>query len=167
MFIGRQKELSVLEKSYRMPGFQMTVLYGRRRIGKSRLIAEFIKDKKAVYYTATKVGKERNLELLSKQVVEVLEPSLINLSFPSLEDLFDFMTIKLPDEKMIFVIDELPFWAEKDEALLSVLQKYIDQSWIDKELFVILCGSSLSFMEDIGALPSMIGLSDLASISTR
>lgn len=47
----------------------------------------------------------------------------------------------------MLVIDELPFWAEKDEGLLSVLQKYIDNKWLNKNLFIILCGSSLSFME--------------------
>ena len=46
------------------------------------------------------------------------------------------------------VIDELPYWAEKDEALLSVLQKYIDTVWKDKNLKIILCGSALSFMEN-------------------
>lgn len=49
MFIGRKNEFSVLEDTYKMPGFQMTVIYGRRRIGKSRLITEFIKGKKASY----------------------------------------------------------------------------------------------------------------------
>ena len=60
MFVGREKELLSLEKQYQAAGFQMTVVYGRRRIGKSTLIAEFIKGKRAIYYTATKVGKERN-----------------------------------------------------------------------------------------------------------
>ena len=46
------------------------------------------------------------------------------------------------------VIDELPYWAEKDDALLSVLQKYIDTVWKDKNLKIILCGSALSFMEN-------------------
>lgn len=55
--------------------------------------------------------------------------------------------VRPPEEKMILVIDELPFWAEKDEALLSVLQKYIDTQWLDKNLMIILCGSTLSFME--------------------
>lgn len=57
MFIGRERELESLNELYAQPGFGMTVIYGRRRIGKSTLITEFIKDKKAVFYTATKVGK--------------------------------------------------------------------------------------------------------------
>lgn len=148
MFIGREKELQSLQELYDQKGFSMMVIYGRRRIGKSTLITEFIRGKKAIFYASTKVGKERNLELFTKQVLSVLAPELMNVSFSSLEDVFDFITNKLSDEKTVLVIDELPYWAEKDTALLSVLQKYIDVEWKDKNLFVILCGSALSFMEN-------------------
>lgn len=126
MFIGREKELQSLQELYDQKGFSMMVIYGRRRIGKSTLITEFIRGKKAIFYASTKVGKERNLELFTKQVLSVLAPELMNVSFSSLEDVFDFITNKLSDEKTVLVIDELPYWAEKDTALLSVLQKYID-----------------------------------------
>ena len=81
MFIGRRKELSSLTRLYEMRGFHMTVLYGRRRVGKSTLLAEFIKGKKAIFYTASKVGGARNLELLSEQVISVMDPSVIGASF--------------------------------------------------------------------------------------
>lgn len=147
-FIGRKEELEKLNKLYHATGFQMAVIYGRRRIGKSTLIAEFIKDKKAVYYMATKVGTERNLELLSKEVVRVLAPALRNISFAAMEDLLSFVGENITEEKVIFIIDELPYWAEKDESLLSVFQKFADNEWADKNILFILCGSSLSFMED-------------------
>lgn len=148
MFIGRTKELQALQELFNQKGFSMMVIYGRRRIGKSTLITEFIRDKKAIFYASTKVGKERNLELFTRQVLAVLAPDFLNASFPSLEDIFDFITGKLSEEKLVLVIDELPYWAEKDTALLSVLQKYIDTSWKDKNLMIILCGSALSFMEN-------------------
>ena len=113
MFIGREKELQSLQELYDQKGFSMMVIYGRRRIGKSTLITEFIRDKKAIFYASTKVGKERNLELFTKQVLSVLAPELMNVSFSSLEDVFDFITNKLSEEKTILVIDELPYWAEK------------------------------------------------------
>lgn len=147
MFVGRERELASLKEFYEKDGIGMTVIYGRRRIGKSTLITEFIKDKKCIFYTATKVGKTRNLELFSKQVVNLLMPGVENISFGTLEAVFDFITRNIGNEKIILVIDELPYWAEKDDALLSVLQKYIDRDWNDKDLKVILCGSALSFME--------------------
>lgn len=150
MFIGREHELKALETTYEKKGFGMTVIYGRRRVGKSTLIREFVKDKKVIFYTATKVGAERNFELFSKQVMDVIEPAYSDAVFSSVEKVLDIITMKLKDndEKIVLVIDELPYWAEKDESLLSIFQKYIDTQWLDKNLMIILCGSTLSFMEN-------------------
>ena len=147
MFIGREKELSYLNEFYEKDGIGMTVIYGRRRIGKSTLIAEFVKDKKTIFYTAAKVGKERNLELFSEQVTETFLPGVEGISFTTVEAVFDFIAKNVSGEKTVLVIDELPYWAEKDEELLSILQKYIDTIWQGKNLKIILCGSALSFME--------------------
>ena len=147
MFIGRTRELESLKEFYDRDGIGMTVIYGRRRIGKSTLINEFVKDKKTIFYTATKVGKNRNLELFSKQVVDLLMPDIGEISFNTLESVFDFIYKNMGDGKLILVIDELPYWAEKDDSLLSILQKYIDTIWNNKNLKIILCGSALSFME--------------------
>ena len=147
MFIGREKELASLKEFYDKDGIGMTVIYGRRRIGKSTLIAEFVKDKKTIFYTATKVGKTRNLELFSRQVTDLFMPEVENISFHTTEAVFDFIDKSIGNDKVILVIDELPYWAERDEALLSILQKYIDTVWSDKNLKIILCGSALSFME--------------------
>jgi len=148
MFIGRERELDSLNEFYNKDGIGMTVIYGRRRIGKSTLIAEFVKDKKTIFYTATKVGKNRNLELFSRQVLEVFMPGIENISFNTTEAVFDFIAKNIGEDKIVLVIDELPYWAEKDEALLSILQKYIDTVWSSKNIKVILCGSALSFMEN-------------------
>ena len=147
MFIGRERELEYLKEFYDRDGIGMTVIYGRRRIGKSTLINEFVKDKKTIFYTATKVGKNRNLELFSEQVVDLLMPDIGKISFNTLESVFDFINKNMGDDKLVLVIDELPYWAEKDDSLLSILQKYIDTIWNDKNLKIILCGSALSFME--------------------
>lgn len=148
MFIGRERELASLKEFYEKDGIGMTVVYGRRRIGKSTLITEFVKNKKTIFYTATKVGKNRNLELFSKQVLDAFMPGVEDISFHTMEAVFDFINKNIGDEKLILVIDELPYWAEKDESLLSILQKYFDTVWNDKNMKIILCGSSLSFMEN-------------------
>ena len=148
MFIGREKELAALQRFYEKDGIGMTVIYGRRRIGKSTLISEFVRDKKHIFYTATKVGKKRNLELFSKQAAEFLMPGVEDIGFKTIEAVFDFIGRCAGDDKLLLVIDELPYWAESEEALLSVLQKYIDTVWNDKNIKIILCGSALSFMEN-------------------
>ena len=74
-------------------------------------------------------------------------PEVGDISFNTTEAVFDFIDKNIGDEKVVLVIDELPYWAERDDALLSILQKYIDRIWNDKNLKIILCGSALSFME--------------------
>ena len=145
-FIGRVEELKKLNSLYTVSGFSMAVIYGRRRIGKSTLIAEFIKNKKAIYYMATKVGTARNVELLEKEVLKVLAPELNNITFKTLEDLLTFIGNNALEEKLVFIIDELPYWADKDEGILSIFQKFADIEWADKNIMFILCGSALSFM---------------------
>lgn len=147
-FIGREQELDTLENLYRKAGFQMAVIYGRRRIGKSTLIKEFIKDKKSVFYTATLNSLSRNLELWGKEVLAALAPEAGKLKFAQLDDLLDFIGIHCREERTVVVIDELPYLASVSKSLLSVIQSHIDNQWIDSQIFFIICGSSISFMEE-------------------
>ena len=116
--------------------------------GESTLLAKFIEDKKAIFYTATQVGAERNRMLLGRQVIAALDESLGNVVFPTMDDLLSFVRSHLPKEKLVFVIDEFPQMVEKEEGLLSVFQKFIDHEWREANLFLILCGSAFSFMKN-------------------
>lgn len=71
----------------------------------------------------------------------------VSASLRLTEAVFDFIDKSIGSDKIVLVIDELSYWAERDEALLSIMQKYIDTVWNDKNLKIILCGSALSFME--------------------
>lgn len=147
MFIGRKNELSVLEDTYKMPGFQMTVIYGRRRIGKSRLITEFIKGKKASYYVASKTSIEDNVKKWSSQVISDLAPNMEGLSVDNLEAFFNFVGNLADKEKIIIVLDEIPYIAEADESFLSRFQVAVDTIFASKNIYLIICGSAVSFME--------------------
>lgn len=147
-FIGRQRELDALDSICKKEGFQMMVLYGRRRVGKSTLLQKFIEGKKSIFYTAVRSSSQRNLKLLSDYVVEALAPEMQGISFDSYEQLFHWIGEKARNERIIFIIDEFPYMAEQDKSLTSVLQKYIDRDWIKGNMFFILSGSSISFMED-------------------
>jgi len=146
-FIGRRNELEKLESLYSSKGFQMAVIYGRRRVGKSTLITQFLKGKKAIYYVATKVGLERNINLLASQVLNTLRPKGKSLSLTTLEDIFSYIGNYSSTKKLVFVIDEFPYWAESDDSIISILQKYIDTEWKNKNILFLICGSALSFME--------------------
>lgn len=147
-FIGRKEELAALKRAYQQDNFQMTVIYGRRRIGKSTLLQHFVQGKRAVYYTAVRSSSQRNLELLSQRILESLAPELQGISFASYEQAFSFLTKQTQKQRTVVILDEFPYMAEQDSSLLSVLQKYIDTEWLNGQMYLILCGSSVSFMED-------------------
>ena len=147
-FIGRERELADLNRYYSMNGFQFPVIYGRRRIGKTTLIRQFIRDKRAAYYMATEQNHEGQLKACSKIVLDVTKYTGMpkGAVFPSWETLFDYIG-SASEERFIFVIDEYPYLAKKMPEISSVIQKVIDGKWKDSQLFLILCGSSMSFME--------------------
>lgn len=147
MFIGRQYELSVLEDTYKKSGFQMTVVYGRRRIGKSRLITEFIKNKRASYFVASQSTLEDNVKKWSAQVVSDLAPDMEGVFFDDLEGFFRFVGNVAKNERVILALDEIPYMAEGDESFLSRFQVAIDTVLSGKNIYLIICGSAISFME--------------------
>lgn len=149
MFIGREHELEELNRMYQSDKFQMPVIYGRRRVGKSRLIREFVQGRKAAAFTAVESTIEKNLELFSRCIYTALVPQMSNLPpFPSFEAAFDFIDTQAREEKLIVVIDEYPYLAAADKSISSILQNYIDQKFCQGKMFLILCGSSMSFMEN-------------------
>ena len=147
MFVGREYELKVLNERYHSGRFEFLPIYGRRRVGKTAIIREFIKDKQAIFYTATESGGNQNLRGLSSEVHKAASGIVSNLSYNTYEAAFDAISSIAEKEKLIFVIDEYPYLAQSYKAVSSILQTYIDQKFKDTDMLMILCGSSMSFME--------------------
>lgn len=148
MFIGRSKELSKLNRMYKSDKFEMAIIYGRRRVGKTTLINEFCKDKATVLFPAIESNAEQNLEILSGAISYVQNgKSNAEFSYKSFSDAFSRLEEISKDKRIVFVIDEYPYLAKADKSISSLLQKYIDHNFRKTKLFIILCGSSMSFME--------------------
>ena len=147
MFLGREKELESLNRMYDKKNFQMAVVYGRRRIGKTALLNEFIKDKNALYFPAEEVNDSLNLKKFSRLLGEKLGIK----NFPTVSDwnsLFSMIKEQLSNERLVIVIDEYPYAASANKSLNSILQHVIDYEFKETDIFLILCGSSMSFMEN-------------------
>lgn len=142
-FIGRKKELSVLETKYASDQFEFVAIFGRRRTGKTAIIQRFIEGKKCIFYQGRRVGSEQNLRLFSDTVDLALgtktEPK-------TLDDILETI-VPFCSERLILVIDEFPVLAQSVEGAMDSLQFYIDHKFLDSKLFLILCGSSMSFMK--------------------
>ena len=149
MFYCRENELSRLNKRYTDGQFECVIIYGRRRVGKTALINEFCKDKPTVFFSALDSTDQENLETLSRAIAAYEKPEA--LSFPrfgSYEDALDELSRLSEEKRLVFVIDEYPYLAKAKSSISSILQHLIDHRWSRSKLFVILCGSSMSFMEN-------------------
>lgn len=148
MFIGREKELQELEKRYKSSGFQFVVIYGRRRIGKSFLIKHFIQKYNSIYFVATEQNERNLLKSFSNSIKEQISKKHDFVGdFNDWEQAFDYLAKISLKIRLIFVIDEYPYLAKSFPAISSILQKVIDERFINSKLFLILCGSSMSFIE--------------------
>lgn len=148
MFVGRERELEVLNRLYDSGSFEMPVIYGRRRVGKTRLISEFVKDKRAIYVQARRTNAEANLALVSDAITAFAAGAPMG-SFGSFDEAIDALARLSRDERLVFVIDEYPYLAYSFPEISSLLQDKIDHMLKDgAKLMLVLCGSSLSFMEE-------------------
>ena len=149
MFIGRQQELEDLTKLYDTEKFQCVIIYGRRRVGKTALLSEFIKDKEAIFYTGRETNAKENLEAFSRSIFGSSEsvPGTAPI-YASYEAAMEAVFLLAQNRRLVLVIDEYPYLAAGYSGISSLLQILIDRYKDRSKLFLILCGSSLSFMEN-------------------
>lgn len=147
MFVGREAELGKLEELYGKGIFQMVVVYGRRRVGKTALAAEFAKDKRALCFTALEQSDANNLADFSAKAQAFFGLPQTMGAFSSWTDAFDFIAERAIRERFVLVFDEFPYAAQRNKALPSVLQVAVDRKLKDTGMFLILCGSNQGFME--------------------
>jgi len=144
--IGRSSEINVLNSLYNSSKFEYLVMYGRRRVGKTTLLQDFAKDKNAVFFPAQEKNDALNLQDFSKMIQMRLDGMFIS-SFEGWKEAFEYIDKKV-SERTLIIIDEFPFIAEENPTIKSILQHIIDHQWKkNKNIFLILCGSSVSFME--------------------
>ena len=148
MFIGRERELSALNKLYKSNKFEFAVIYGRRRVGKTALINEFIGNKKAIYFMGVESNAKQNLENFSKSIMEFASGIETESSFISFQAALEYVFKLAENERIILAIDEYPYVARSSKSLASTLQLLIDKYKDNSKLMLILCGSSMSYMED-------------------
>lgn len=150
MFVGREEELAFLNERLKSNRFEMIPIYGRRRVGKTRLIEEFTCDKKTIFFTADLLGESSNLANLSKAVTAEITNKISDFTFSSFQEAFEEIAdyAKKVDEDVVFVIDEYPYLAGANKGISSILQRAMDKLYLHiPNLMVILTGSQTSFME--------------------
>ena len=146
-FLGREKEILDLEKEYARDG-GFVVIYGRRRIGKTTLIKQFIKSKTAFYFLATKEVESQSMKRFAGVIARTTGNSVMQkAAFSDWLDLFQAVADYKPNEKKVLVIDEFPYLVKVNDSFPSILQNAWDEILKDSNVMLILCGSLISMMK--------------------
>ena len=150
--IGRESELEKLENLNNSNKFEFLVLYGRRRVGKTTLLTEFATRHNCLFFSAQDKNSTLNIQEFAKQMKDYFKmdymPTAENWSnlISQLTEKIEMKLNKQPNEKVCIIIDEFPFIAKEYPTIKSILQHTIDHIWQKLNIFLILCGSSVSFM---------------------
>ena len=145
-FINRETELKFLNGKWMQNEAQLVILYGKRRVGKTELCLQFVKDKPHLYFLCERIAAPNQLKKLSHAVGEYFKDEFISTSgFDDWETLFKYIARK--NERMILIVDEFSYLAETDPAIGSIFQKGWDLYLKSSKIYLILLGSSISMME--------------------
>lgn len=148
MFLNRKNELNYLNRVNDKGGARFLVVYGRRRIGKTELLRHFSKDKKHLFFSSDLSSEAEQLRQFTEKIHQVAGESFLEKqTFTSWEALFRYLFDHLTPEIPLIIIDEFPYLCVGNRALPSILQKVWDEKGKDTGVFLILCGSYMSFME--------------------
>jgi AAA+ ATPase superfamily predicted ATPase len=147
-FIGRQRELAVLQELADSGKPELFVLYGRRRVGKTELLQQLCKGRRAAYFLAAQVRDKDNLRAFRKVLEEALaDPLIASIEFPDWTAALTFAAERAGDERLVLVLDEFPYLCEANPGLPSLVQRFWDLRGKRSSLMLVLCGSQVSFME--------------------
>ena len=149
MFVGRNKELKKLDKVIRSDEMNFTLIYGRRRVGKSELVNQALSkaDVKSLYYECKQVAQESNVNGLSEILSENM--GLPKLGFSDIESLLNYIFELSVKEKMVLVLDEYPYLRESVKGMDSILQSVVDKYRKTAKLSLIILGSYVEVMRSL------------------
>ena len=147
MFYGRETERKKLNTMFHSNGQMISLIYGRRRIGKSELIKQVLKeaDIKSIYYECKQTTEQNNVDSLAELIGEAFD--FPKPAFEDMEHLLQFLFKKSEQEPLIFVLDEYPYLRENAKGLDSVLQSVIDSNKDTSNIKFIICGSYVDTMK--------------------
>lgn len=147
-FVDREQEMATLQSEYGRDGSGLVVLYGRRRVGKTTLISEFIRDKKALFFLASEESESQNRLAFQQKAADFLNSNLLkNVEVKSWDVLFRAIMDTHFDSKPVIVLDEFQYLGRSNPAFPSVFQRIWEEILKDRQVMVILCGSLISMMQ--------------------
>lgn len=148
-FHGREQQRKLLAEMFAADRLQTALIYGRRRVGKSELIKQALREagKKSIYYECKQTTELNNVDSLAAIISETF--AFPKPLFRSMEEVLDFLFNKAAEENLILVLDEYPYLRTSVIGLDSIIQSLIDRYREISHLKFILCGSYVDTMKSL------------------
>ncbi|MEN6432864.1 MAG: ATP-binding protein [Smithella sp.] len=149
MFVNRVSELELLEKRFHSGKAEFFVLYGRRRVGKTELLARFCEGKRSIFFVSD-LGSEISIRTALSAAVNttLFGPNQMNAVYSTWEDLLHALAQAAQSERLVVVLDEFPYLVTAHPPLATILQRVWDQTLKNSQIMLILCGSYIGMMEE-------------------
>lgn len=169
MFIDREAELRSLEEAAKSAAGQLVIVWGRRRVGKTYLLQEFGQQQRTVYYAATQQSAPVELQTFTDTVrdalgTEGLPPGYV---FPDWSAALEFVTDRAGSRRLVLMLDEFPYLADSSPGIESLVQKWWDQKGRNSPVMIVLCGSAVSYMEQIRGSAAPLHQRATATVKVR
>lgn len=143
-FVNRNVELKSLEEQYNNDSANFIVVYGRRRVGKTSLLNEFLRmHSNGIYFLATEESEQQNLCVFKSMVSDFVGNELLKKADVTWLTIFEHLANYKTDEKKVIIIDEF----QSNAAFPSIIQKAWDTILKDSNVMFIICGSYISLMQ--------------------
>lgn len=152
--VGRREESGILDSLYKSPKSEFLAVYGRRRVGKTFLLVNFLKEKRGVFFYVSGMkghSLSEQIEEFTKQMSKTFYNDAPLAKFKRWIDAFEALTQAITtipkNKKVVLFFDEFPWMATKKSKLLQALDYYWNRYWVnDSRLKLVICGSAASWL---------------------
>jgi uncharacterized protein len=149
-FIGRSRELNELNRLYGSSKAEFLILYGRRRIGKTRLVTRWLETEKqrAIFWIAEPTSSVDQLRSFSQTIFgfETQSQPPADMTYGDWRSAFEALSRLAENERLAVVIDEFTYLLQSEPAVSAYLQHAWDHTLSKANLFLIISGSPLGMM---------------------
>jgi len=177
MFAGRDNELKKLNSLFESKKFECVVLHGRRRVGKTTLLREFVKDKKAIYLSSQETCGSQNLEHMTRIIKDFQRDSSFEVpQAGNFDRIFEYLYRLARSQRILLIIDDYQFLTQSQKRISETICRHIDQNLRYSRLMLVICGSGEQIMKKeavgldspfYGRRTALINLKPLSFSETR
>lgn len=139
MFIGRKKELDILQSLYLKEMHAVVCVTGSAGMGKTAMLQHFAEGKNSIYFCCYETTGQQELKLFSQTL------GISDVTTP--EGILEEITKRAKKEKLILILDQYPNLSKADPKFNALIHRYATQTWKNLPIMLILCGDAFLLMD--------------------